>query len=186
MVKRSVRYALLALVAVGAVAVAGCASAQPPAPAPNAASVTTAASPTGPSATALIVCSGEAREDLADALGVQPTQPPTSTWADALFTCRYPYKAGTLTLTVKELADSAGTQAYLASARTGLGKVTNLAGIGEEAFAGPDGSVYVRKDFKVLHVDVSGLPETFGQPAYSRSRIGITVAEVIMSCWTGG
>jgi hypothetical protein len=49
----------------------------------------------------------------------------------------------------------------------------------------PDGSLYVRKDLTILHVDVSQLPDHIGDPPYTRADAAFTVAAVIMSCWTG-
>ena len=43
----------------------------------------------------------------------------------------------------------------------------------------------VRKDFKVLNVDVSALPQEFGKPLQDRSNIALSVAATVMSCWTG-
>jgi hypothetical protein len=45
--------------------------------------------------------------------------------------------------------------------------------------------MYVRKDFKVLHVDVSALPDRIGPQRHTRADAAFTVAAVIMSCWTG-
>jgi hypothetical protein len=126
----------------------------------------------------------EAADDIEQAIGVPTSQPPTFTWSDSLLTCPYHYQSGTLVLLVKELPDLAAADAYLAAARTADGPAQNLPGIGQAAFSVADGSVYVRKDLTVLHVDVRGLPATFGQPPYSRARIAVTVAGVIMACWT--
>ena len=53
------------------------------------------------------------------------------------------------------------------------------------AFATKDGSVYVRKDFKVLKVDVSKLPASVGKTPISRADAAVSVAQLIMGCWTG-
>jgi hypothetical protein len=42
----------------------------------------------------------------------------------------------------------------------------------------------VRKDYKVLLVDVTGIPGNFA-PAMRRSDVAVSIASVIMSCWTG-
>jgi hypothetical protein len=60
-----------------------------------------------------------------------------------------------------------------------------LNGLGDAAFAGPDGSVVVRKDFKVLRIDVGKLPAQFGQPPRPRAEVATTAATIIMNCWTG-
>jgi hypothetical protein len=43
----------------------------------------------------------------------------------------------------------------------------------------------VRKDWKVLNVDISGLPAQFGNPATSRGDVAVTVADLILACWSG-
>lgn len=66
-----------------------------------------------------------------------------------------------------------------------LGKLAPLDGIGETAFYTREGSIVARKDFKVLLVDVSGLPATFGDPPAPRASISHIIAAVIMGCWSG-
>jgi hypothetical protein len=51
--------------------------------------------------------------------------------------------------------------------------------------AARNGSAVVRKDYRVLLVDVSRLPARFGKPIASRSDMSAGVAGVIMGCWTG-
>jgi len=46
--------------------------------------------------------------------------------------------------------------------------------------------VYLRKDFKVLTLDVSKLPRSVGTAPVSRADAGASVAQLIMGCWTGG
>jgi hypothetical protein len=48
-------------------------------------------------------------------------------------------------------------------------------------FTTKDFSVVVRKDYKVLLIDISGLPARFGTPPASRGE----VAGTILDCWTG-
>src|ERR1700760_3533360 len=45
----------------------------------------------------------EAKKDIKQAIGVDPSQPPTFTWSDRLLTCPYRYPSGTMVLSVKEL-----------------------------------------------------------------------------------
>ena len=56
---------------------------------------------------------------------------------------------------------------------------------GKGAFSETDGSVVVRKDWKVLTVDITGLPAQFGVPPTSSGDIAVTVADVILGCWAG-
>jgi hypothetical protein len=43
----------------------------------------------------------------------------------------------------------------------------------------------VRKDWKVLLVDVADLPAQFGQPPTSSGDAAVSVADVILGCWSG-
>ena len=43
----------------------------------------------------------------------------------------------------------------------------------------------VRKDWKVLLVDDTGLPAQFGDPPTSAGDVAVTVADVILGCWAG-
>jgi hypothetical protein len=90
-----------------------------------------------------------------------------------------------MVLSIAELPDQAATTAYYTAAQRNLPNATPEQVLGQQGFAGPDGSMYVRKDFKVLHVDVSALPDRVGPRPYSRADAAFTVAAVIMSCWTG-
>lgn len=138
-----------------------------------------------PSVSAAMVCADEAQHDIQAALGVAPPKPPASTWADHLFTCTYTYPFGVMVLSVKELPDEASTQAYLADMRKQHPGGGELPGLGQGAYEAPNGSMLVRKDFKVLWVDVTGLPDKFGPLAVSRADAGFRVATVIIGCWTG-
>ena len=146
---------------------------QPPAPAGAA-----------PSAISRMVCSAKAQRELADPLGVSATVTPPA-WTDHTYTCRYQYADGSFTLSVKELSSWAQTYAYFDMLRRTLGDTAKATGLGQAAFVTSNGSVVVRKDWKVLLVDISGLPARFGVPPTSASDVAYTVADVIMGCWAG-
>lgn len=152
-----------------ALLVAGCGSSPPP----------------GPSAAARMVCAAEAQADIAAALGVPVARPPVPTWDGGLYSCAYAYPAGSMVLGVREFAALAEAVEHYAAARAAAGQPAELPGIGRAAFAVPDGSVYVRKDAAVLHVDVRGLPVRFGAPPHPRAVVAITVATAILHCWIG-
>lgn len=139
----------------------------------------------GPSASARMICQPEAVAEIAAALGVQTSTPPTATWSGQVYSCRYVYPTGVMLLSIKELPDQATTTADFTAAQQSLTSHTPIQVLGQNGFAGPDGSLYVRKDFKILHVDVSQLPDHIGEPPYTRADAAFTVAAVIMSCWTG-
>lgn len=138
-----------------------------------------------PSVSAQMICADEAQREIQSALGVRPPRAPVSTWADHLYTCRYVYPDGVLVLSVKELPDAAATTAYYGAVRQRHSGGGDVPGLGQAAYIAPGGSVLVRKDFKVLWIDVSGLPARFGQPAMSSGDAAFRVAFVIMGCWTG-
>ena len=135
--------------------VAGCASARP---ATGGTPTPAAAGPAGPSAAARIVCADEAQEDISGALGTDTTEPVSPTWKDRLYSCRYVYRDGSMLLSVKDLPDAAATRAWYDGLRTAAPGTTPLTGLGDAAFAEPDGTVVLRKDTTVLTVDVSALP----------------------------
>ncbi len=171
-----------------ALLLAGCAT-QPAAPsgmAPGMPSgmVMSTPEPAGPnpSESAKQVCAADAQQEIDLSLALRLTAPVTPTWADHVYSCRYTYAVGSFTLAVKELADQQTTDTYFRSLDT---RATNLSGLGQAAFAEPDGIVVVRKDFKVLRVDASSLPAAFGQPPITRDDAARRIASDIMACWNG-
>jgi len=136
-----------------------------------------------PSKAARMVCSAEAAGELADALGVRAA-PSTATWVDHRYGCTYSYADGRIGLSVKELGDAAATTADFAAEQAALGAGGPVAGIGQGAYQASGGSIIVRKDYKVLSVDVSAVPARFGAPPIDRSEAAVRVAIVVMGCWT--
>ena len=57
--------------------------------------------------------------------------------------------------------------------------------LGQGAFTTKNLSAVVRKDYKVLTVDISKLPAHFGVPPDSRADVALNTAATIMGCWTG-
>ena len=138
-----------------------------------------------PSISAKMVCAPEAQRELANTLGVSTVSPITPTWVDHVYSCRYVYANGAMALSVKEVDNRAQTTAYFDMLGQQLGNTGALNGLGQGAFATTNGDVVVRKDYKVLLVDVSGLPAQFGVPATSSADVAVTVADIIMGCWSG-
>jgi hypothetical protein len=167
----------LSLVAVGA---AGCSggSAAP--------STTLAPRPAGarPSSIAVEVCAEDAVTEINSALG-EKASVSTPTWADHLYSCRYRYPTGSIGLSVKELSSWPETLQYFNGLATTMGKTRELPGLGQGAFQTSNGSVVVRKDWKVLLVDSSGLPAQFGVPPTPSGDVAVTVGDVILGCWAG-
>jgi hypothetical protein len=90
-----------------------------------------------------------------------------------------------MVLSVKELSSWSQTKGYFAMLGQQLGDTGPLGNLGQAAFTTTDGSVVVRKDWKVLLVDISGLPAQFGVPPTTKSDIADTVSDVILGCWAG-
>jgi hypothetical protein len=132
-----------------------------------------------------MICGDEGQEDIEKALGTRTTEPPMPTWVDHTYACRYAYPHGVMRLSVKQLGSAGATDVYFRELAHRLGRRTTLDGLGEGAFTTRSASVVVRKDFKVLLVDITKLPAQFGLPAAPRSDVAINVAQTIMSCWTG-
>jgi hypothetical protein len=149
-------------------------------------STTRAPLPAGatPSSISKMVCSVRTHQELDGVLGVTGTVS-TPTWADHAYSCRYSYPQGSFVLSVKELSSWAQTYAYFGGLETSLGDTGKATGLGQSAFNTGNGSVVVRKDWKVLLVDISALPPKFGFPATSSADVAYTVADVILGCWNG-
>jgi len=177
------RFPLILIVA-AALALAGCGSSST-----NSSPTTTAAAnghPAGnvPSASAKMVCSKEARTDIAASLGVTATVS-TPTWVNHMYSCTYTYPNGIITLSVKENDTAAQTTADYNGFAASLGRRPDVVSFGDGAFITTNGSVIVRKDFKVLDVDVSKIPVKFGVPPQDRSNVALSIAATVMTCWTG-
>ena len=141
-----------------------------------------------PSPISVQVCSHEAQKELADALGETATVS-APTWADHRYACTYAYPGvvppGSYSVSVKELSSWPETYAYFDALAASRGKTRDLEALGQAAFQTTDGSVVVRKDWKVLVVDDTGLPARFGIPPTSSAAVAVTVADVILGCWAG-
>jgi hypothetical protein len=141
-----------------------------------------------PSAISRQVCSHEARTEIANALGETATVS-TPTWVDHTYACTYSYPnyspSGSYGVSVKELSSWDETHAYFDGLAASMGKSRDLEALGQAAFQTTNGSVVVRKDWKVLVVDPTGLPAQFGIPPTSAASVAVTVADVILGCWAG-
>jgi hypothetical protein len=132
-----------------------------------------------------MVCSPKAQREIAQTLGVQAVVS-APTWIDHAYSCRYRYSDGEFVLTVKELSSWAQTLAYFAALGREQGRTAaNVPALGQGAFQTDNGSMVVRKDWKILNVDISGLPAQFGKPPTSRGDVAVTVADLILACWAG-
>jgi hypothetical protein len=139
-----------------------------------------------PSATAKMICAHKTQTEIAEVLGVHTTQPVVPTWTNHLYSCRYTYHNAVMVLSVKELSSKTQTDAYFTSIAHRLGQSQRPSPIARGAFfTTKNRSAVVRKDYKVLLVDITGLPAQFGAPPQTRADIAIKVAATILDCWTG-
>jgi hypothetical protein len=137
-----------------------------------------------PSSIALMVCQHKVHGEINEVLGVTATVS-GRTWVDHKYSCRYGYPNGSFELSVKELSSWSQTLDYFHGLGTQLGEAQTLAGLGQGAFRTSGGDVVVRKDWKVLLVNVAGLPSQFGVPPTGATDVAYTVADVILGCWAG-
>jgi len=147
-------------------------------------SVTYAPAGPNPSISAKMVCQAEAQTEIASALSVKTTRVTTPTWVNHLYSCTYVYPNGSIVLSVKELSTAGETTAYYNSLATKYGKRQNINGLAQGAFIALNDDVVVRKDYKVLLVNVAGIPANF-VPASTRTDVAENIAATIMSCWSG-
>jgi hypothetical protein len=132
-----------------------------------------------------MVCAPEAQKDLASALGATTTAVSEPTWADHFYSCQYMYADGTMALSVKELSNKAETTAYFKSLRVQFGVSERLPGVAQGAFVTTNGSLVLRKDYKVLLVDTSRLAVPFGAGFKTQGQVAVGVGVTLLGCWTG-
>ena len=157
--------------------IAGCASVTSSAESPQPAG-------TSPSAISRMVCTEKTAGEIAQVVAANASVTPP-TWADHLYSCGYHYREGTMVLSVKELSSWTQTYAYFDELAKTLHKTTPVQGLGQGAFVVGDGSVVVRKDWKILLVNISGLHGMVGSPPSSRNTVALDAAAVILGCWSG-
>lgn len=172
---------LLVLAACGGSSSSGKATTDTTTPAGGTTHIAKAAS-ADPSISAKMVCAKEAVDDINTVLA-ENAKVSTPTWVDHVYSCDYVYPEGKLTLHVKEVSSPEETEAYYNSLVDKYGKKQELQGLGDGAFVTKDGNVVVRKDYKILLIDVSKLPKNFAGDTSEND--AINVAATIMGCWVG-
>ena len=174
--------------AVLAALLAGCGGQAPPSVPQNAPQVGPAvvtALPDVPSPQAEMVCLPEAQQDIQDIIGVVPTAVGPIQYANHTSTCRYAYSNGAFTLVVQDLPnDITTTRTYEAHAGK-LGRVEKIDLPDAEAYTTNDGSIVLRRDTKVMLVDVTQLPGTFGNPPSPRGDAARLIMKAVLNCWVG-
>jgi hypothetical protein len=137
-----------------------------------------------PATATAMICRTEAIYEIDSAVGVKATVSRPA-WRDDVYSCTYKYPSGSMRLSVKELPDLPQTGVYYHQLETAMGDRGAVPNLGQGAFHTTNGSIVVRKDSKVLLVDVTGLPAQFGQPPTTSGNVALTVADVILACWSG-
>ena len=137
-----------------------------------------------PTASAQMVCATEGQAAINAAFNLTGLVVTTPTWVDHLYSCTYQYPSGSFDLSVKELPSIAATVDYFTSMKAKFTGAQTLA-LGQDGFISSDGTSVVRKDNKVLVVDVSKLPARFGTPPQSHTVASQIVAVTLLGCWTG-
>jgi len=131
-----------------------------------------------------MVCQPKAQHEIDAVLGVSSTIE-TPAWSNHLYSCRYGFADGAFSLSVKELSSWNQTLGYYRGLGADLASSHAIYSLGQGAFQTNTGTVVVRKDWKVLVVDVSSLPPQFGNPSAPPDNVALTVANVILGCWHG-
>ncbi|MGO4807823.1 hypothetical protein AB4089_22200 [Arthrobacter sp. 2MCAF15] len=154
-----------------------------PSPAVAASGTTEAA----PSPSASMVCGEETRSNIVRILALPSPPHTTDAWADKLYACTYALPAGSLVLSVKELADPAAAHVYFDGLQRGAASarpIEGMANLGLPAFETTGGSVVFVKDNFVLTVDATALPPTLGPHSVSRNAFAYEVATAVLACWS--
>ena len=138
-----------------------------------------------PSISARMICQTEVRGEIAQALSVTETRVvPSWDKQQHLYSCTYVYPHGKIVLSVKEMSSEGETTAYFDSVKKKYGTKSSVVGLAQGAWLLKNDDVVVRKDYKVLLVNVHGIPAKFA-PQLFRSGVATSIATVIMACWTG-
>ena len=137
-----------------------------------------------PSVISRMICTPKTAAEVAQVMGANAAVA-APTWTDHQYSCGYHYGAGTMVLSVKELSSWPQTYAYFGQLAGTLHKTTPITGLGQGAFIVSDGSVVVRKDWKILLVDISGVHGDVGSPPKPPGELALYVAQAILGCWAG-
>jgi hypothetical protein len=181
----TVRFRVAALIAVPLL-LGGCAAA-------DAGTTASRSTPTTDSATAAatpppnaaMVCSDEIRGKVQQVLKLSALPTVHSSWIKQVYTCTYDLPVGPMVLTVQVAPSKTAANAAFQARQTATAGATGLNGLGEHAYATPDGTATVIKDAMTLTVDTTGLPPEFGAEQQKRTDLAYEIASDVLGCWTG-
>ncbi|WP_143587991.1 hypothetical protein [Tersicoccus phoenicis] len=193
------------VLAVGVIALAGCAgppaATPPPSPglsatassspasAPASSSPASSGSPSAsstagsdavPSARISMICTD--KRVLAKVSALIGDTARTSSWNDRLFTCRYPAVGGALVITVKQ-PPKGGERTWYDQQRSrypGITTIDGLTNFGLPGASTDDGVVLFLKDGMTLTVDARQLTD---RPTGQRAQDAYSIASVVIACW---
>lgn len=137
-----------------------------------------------PSKISKMVCSAKAGHDIGGAVGAKATIEDI-TWVQHRYSCQYHFSTGSMTLSVQEVSSWPETTDYFTALANSMGVAQQIYGLGQGAFQATNGSVVVRKDWKILVVDPTGLPAQLGKPAVSPTTVALRATYQILGCWNG-
>jgi hypothetical protein len=138
-----------------------------------------------PPETAEMVCGDEISSKVVQVLSLAAPPATRTTWDGSVYTCTYALPMGPMVLSVRVAADGAAAGSAFDADRAGRPQTTDLPGLGERAFAAPEGVAVVLKDDEVLTVDTTALPEVFGANDQHRTDLANEIASDVLGCWVG-
>ena len=165
--------------------VAGCGAADAGTSAAGSTGHSATSTTAGPPENASMVCSDEIRGKVQQVLKLPALPTVHSTWIKQVYTCTYDLPVGPMVLTVQVAPTKPVAEAAFQSRQKATTGATVLNGLGEHAYATPDGTATVIKDAMTLTVDTTALPAVFGAEQQKRTDLAYEIASDVLGCWTG-
>ncbi|UOV99894.1 hypothetical protein [Agrococcus sp. SCSIO52902] len=140
----------------------------------------------GPSEAAAMVCGGQVETAIASQLRLDDLEPPATAWDAPDFTCTYDVDGAPLVLSVHDATDPAIGEAHFAELQgslPGAEEIDGMLGLGLPSFSTGDGVVAFLRDGKTLLVDATGLPEQLADGTMTQSEVAYAVASSVLVCW---
>lgn len=140
----------------------------------------------GPSEAAAMVCGGQVETAVASMLRLRDPETPATAWNAPDFTCTYDVDGAPLVLSVHDATDPAVGEAHFAELQgslPGAEEIEGMLGLGLPSFSTGDGVVAFLRDGKTLLVDATGLPEQLADGTMTRSEVAYAVASSVLVCW---
>lgn len=141
-----------------------------------------------PPAAAAMVCSAEAKDNVAKILGLAAAPTTSQTWDGSVFSCSYALPDGVFDMSVQVFPGPEAAQAAAKSlaGRLGAEAITGLANLGLPGYQSAAGTVVFAKDNMALHVDAVKMSAGVGTQAVPKTDFAYQMATTILGCWTHG